>query len=482
MSPLPNRELSPLHNNNNNGGDLTHSPNKQLDNAAIHGAISSNSAAATAGGGGATGGGEGALMKRRSVSMLEMADLEDLKEFNDAMDQLEREHNHHHHDHRHGGGEGEKDAVSNIKEMGGFLGGANNSDGGGGDNGDFLFFDDAHDEDNDDDNNGDHNLVTLVAKAAFKEHDNHNPHALLKSGGGGGGSCCNSSSGTSMRRIQSMGVMTTSTDAGGPIRRLSLLGMAPDLMGSLTKIDEDEDDSDHEKVCDRLELLENRGGEETIMMVNFGDDDDDEEDVDSSFKRQDRPQKDLDISTTSSRLSSLRNSINSSSSHHQLDNDSISSSGHALSSSRHSMQPKKSSMKKSTSQSSMKRNVSFSSLEIRSYNITVGDAPTPNGVPLSLDWEYDPSSTETYDVNDYESTRGTRREKDEMYVPNQYRVYLLMRDAGVSRREIKMAIEESRSSFKRRQQTVKNLKMQPVEEALEKTKRKFVKLTGRVRK
>jgi hypothetical protein len=130
----------------------------------------------------------------------------------------------------------------------------------------------------------------------------------------------------------------------------------------------------------------------------------------------------------------------------------------------------------------MKRNVSFSSLEIRSYNITVGDAPTPNGVPLSLDWEYDPSSTETYDVNDYESTRGTRREKHEMYVPNQYRVYLLMRDAGVSRQEIKMAIEESRSSFKRRQQTVKNLKMQPVEEALEKTKRKFVKLTGRARK
>ena len=354
----------------------------------------------------------------------------------------------------------------------------------------FSFFDalGIDDEDNNDGADRDHNnLVTLVAKAAFKEHDNHNPHAHLKSGGGGGGSSSSSSSsGTSMRRIQSMGVMAT-PDGGTPIRRLSLLGMAPDLMtGNLTKIDEDEDDSDHEKVCDRVELLENRGGEETIMMVNFGDKDDDdieEEDLDRSFKRQDRPQKDLDISA-SSRLSSisLRNSINSSSSHHHQLDDSISSSGHALSSSRHSLQPKKSSMKKSTSQSSMKRNVSFSSLEIRSYNITVGDAPTPNGVPLSLDWEYDPSSTETYDVNDYESARGARREKHEMYVPNQYRVYLLMRDAGLSRREIKMAIEESRSSFKRRQQTIKNLKMQPVEEALEKTKRKFAKLTGRVRK
>lgn len=460
MAPLPNRELSPLHTKNNNnvggggGGDLTHSPDKQLANAAMHGAISSN-----------TGLGGGSQMKRRSVSMLEMADLEDLKEFGDAMDQLEREANQ----------GGEKDAGGG-REKGGFLDGANNNDRGGDDG--FLFFD-AHDEDNDGDN-GD-NLVTLVAKAAFKEHDNHNPHALLNSGGGGGDS---NSGGTSMRRIQSMGVMAT-PDGGTPIRRLSLLGMAPDLMtGNLTKIDEDEYnvDSDHdEKTCDRYELLENRG-EETIMMVNFGDDDDEEGDVDSSFKRKDRPQKDLDISA-SSRLSSLRNSINSSSSQHQLlDDNRISSSGHALSSSRQSIQPKKSSMKKSTSQSSMKRNVSFSSLEIRSYNITVGDAPTPNGVPLSLDWEYDPSETETYDVNVYESNRGTRREKHEMYVPNQYRVYLLMRDAGVSRREIKMAIEESRSSFKRRQQTVKNLKMQPVEEALEKTKRKFVKLTGRRRK
>jgi hypothetical protein len=184
MSPLvPNRELSPLHNNNNNGGDLTHSPNKQLDNAAIHGGTCSSPTAAAA----------GSPMRRRSVSMLEMADLEDLKEFSNAMDQLEREHNHHHNnDHLQRGGE-DVDSNINIKEMGGFLGGANNIDGGGGDNGDFLFFDDAHDEDNDGDN-GDHNLVTLVAKAAFKEHDNHNPHALLKSGGGGGSS--SSGSGT----------------------------------------------------------------------------------------------------------------------------------------------------------------------------------------------------------------------------------------------------------------------------------------------
>ena len=118
LIPDIDRAISPLHNNNNGGGDLA------LENTAIHGCGTSTAAAA------------GSQMKRRSVSMLEMADLEDLKEFGNAMDQLEREH-HHHHRHQ-GGGEGEKDSSSSMG-MGGFLGGANN-DRAGGDNDDFLFF------------------------------------------------------------------------------------------------------------------------------------------------------------------------------------------------------------------------------------------------------------------------------------------------------------------------------------------------------
>ena len=48
----------------------------------------------------------------------------------------------------------------------------------------------------------------------------------------------------------------------------------------------------------------------------------------------------------------------------------------------------------------MKRNVSFSSLEIRSYNVTLGDAPTASGPPVTLSWEYNPTS-ESYDVDRY---------------------------------------------------------------------------------
>ena len=41
---------------------------------------------------------------------------------------------------------------------------------------------------------------------------------------------------------------------------------------------------------------------------------------------------------------------------------------------------------KSTGSNKMRRNVSFGSLEIRSYPVTLGDAPTTNGPPVQLDW------------------------------------------------------------------------------------------------
>jgi hypothetical protein len=50
----------------------------------------------------------------------------------------------------------------------------------------------------------------------------------------------------------------------------------------------------------------------------------------------------------------------------------------------------------------LKQKVSFTSLEIRSYPITLGDAPTSNGPPVSLDWEHNPQSTQVYKIDSYE--------------------------------------------------------------------------------
>lgn len=123
----------------------------------------------------------------------------------------------------------------------------------------------------------------------------------------------------------------------------------------------------------------------------------------------------------------------------------------------------------------MKRNVSFSSLEIRSYNVTLGDAPTSYGPPVSLDWDYDPSVTQEHQIDSYEDyrIREPRRNRREMLMPANHRHYLLMREAGFTRGEISLAMEEAKRVAKNREKTVKGVKMglQPVEEVLERTRK-----------
>ncbi|KAL7518465.1 hypothetical protein ACHAWX_003287 [Stephanocyclus meneghinianus] len=130
-------------------------------------------------------------------------------------------------------------------------------------------------------------------------------------------------------------------------------------------------------------------------------------------------------------------------------------------------------------------NVAFSSLEIRSYNITLGDAPSSTGPPISLDWEYDPKSTATYDVDYYESYRSNeapRRSKSELLMPASHRRELLMSEAGCTRVQIDQALIEARKVVKARKTTRKNLAWQPMQEVLESTKKTFGKLKHNVRK
>ena len=127
----------------------------------------------------------------------------------------------------------------------------------------------------------------------------------------------------------------------------------------------------------------------------------------------------------------------------------------------------------------MKRNVSFSNLEIRSYDVTLGDAPTQNGPPISLDWNYDPDATEEFDIDHYENIRHyTRRSRSEMVMPPSYRQYLLMREAGFNRNEIRNAMEEAKRTARQRERTVRGLKWQPAEEMVEKARRKLFRSGG----
>lgn len=99
------------------------------------------------------------------------------------------------------------------------------------------------------------------------------------------------------------------------------------------------------------------------------------------------------------------------------------------------------------------RNVRFSHLEIRSYGITLGDSPTPRGPPISLGWSYDPSATETYAVDEYEQNRHRRRTKIELVMPPSHREYLIQ-DAGFSRHEMKVVMEEAQKVAKQRNKNI----------------------------
>ncbi len=123
----------------------------------------------------------------------------------------------------------------------------------------------------------------------------------------------------------------------------------------------------------------------------------------------------------------------------------------------------------SSNANAMKRNVSFSSLEIRSYNITLGNAPTLSGAPISLDWEYDPSETVNIDIDSYEQYRcvtphnpdpqNPRRSKGELYMLPSHRQYLLMRECGYSRMQIEKAIQEARYAARQREKSAKKIMM-----------------------
>jgi hypothetical protein len=112
-------------------------------------------------------------------------------------------------------------------------------------------------------------------------------------------------------------------------------------------------------------------------------------------------------------------------------------------------------------QSSMRRrDVCFTSLEIRSYGVTLGNAnaPTFHGPPVSLvlDWDYDPAETETYEVDVYEHHRHARRTQSELVIPPSHREYRLMQ-LGFSRSQIKYAMEEAKRAAKEREKTVQSL-------------------------
>ena len=105
---------------------------------------------------------------------------------------------------------------------------------------------------------------------------------------------------------------------------------------------------------------------------------------------------------------------------------------------------RKSSLKKFSSVSSfstLKPTVSFSNLEIREYDVAISDHPSCSfGPPVQLSWEY--KQKEIVPVDSYEQSRSPRRERRDLVLSYYDRRFLLIKQAGYSKKEIKQTMLE----------------------------------------
>lgn len=124
----------------------------------------------------------------------------------------------------------------------------------------------------------------------------------------------------------------------------------------------------------------------------------------------------------------------------------------------------------------MKRNISFTNIEIREYGMTLGDNPSVSyGPPVQLSWEY--KTNEAICIEQYETSREPRRKKYQM-VLSYYVRRKMLGEAKIDKEEIKKAIASAKVIKTQRSRTRALLCIpiaQPLEAAMESLVRKIKK-------
>jgi len=88
---------------------------------------------------------------------------------------------------------------------------------------------------------------------------------------------------------------------------------------------------------------------------------------------------------------------------------------------------------------------SFSTLEIREYDITLGDNPGGcQGPPVTLDWDYNKRQTKVIPVEEYEEKRPPRRCRSGMHMPDNMRMQILLRHKGFTLTQVKRATRDAK--------------------------------------
>jgi len=124
------------------------------------------------------------------------------------------------------------------------------------------------------------------------------------------------------------------------------------------------------------------------------------------------------------------------------------------------------------------RNVSFNKLEIREFNMTLGDHPSAvSGPPVMMDWNSQPKK-KVVAIDQYEQSRGPRRSRRHMKLSFNDRRGILEEQQGFTIEEVKDAWREALLIRKQRQETrMRSPTMNLADEAWESACRKTERLT-----
>ena len=130
--------------------------------------------------------------------------------------------------------------------------------------------------------------------------------------------------------------------------------------------------------------------------------------------------------------------------------------------------------------SKKKREVSFSTVVVREYDMTLGDNPSCSyGPPVQLSWEFD--EIVNLKLDEYERSRSKRRSMRQM-VLSYYRRCDILQSAGYSSNEIRSATRQVNKAKRQRDTTKFFMPAYSVEAAVRSAGRKFKRVAGSAKK
>jgi hypothetical protein len=120
------------------------------------------------------------------------------------------------------------------------------------------------------------------------------------------------------------------------------------------------------------------------------------------------------------------------------------------------------------------RSVSFSSCDIKTFNMTLGNNPCAvSGPPVMLDWDSKPTFERVVSLDEYESSRSPRRKRSQLKLSYRDRKGILEGQRGFTSEEVNRAWAEAIKVRQQRHETLqRGILMNTLDDAWESAQRK----------